>query len=202
MPLGSTPDAGNASSPAASRAPTQQETWPRRRERLALAERERWYVVCALPRQETRAELHLLRQGYRAFLPIMTKTVRHARKLRTVRSPVFPGYLFVALDLQRDRWRSVNGTIGVSSLIMGESAPMPAPRGVVEKLLDCVDESGAARFDLDLQQGEAIRVLVGPFANALGSLDRLDANGRVKVLLEIMGGKVSALLDRAALARA
>jgi transcriptional antiterminator RfaH len=155
-----------------------------------------------LPRQETRAEIHLLRQGYRAFLPIMTKTVRHARKLRTVRAPVFPGYLFVALDLHRDRWRSVNGTMGVSSLIMAESAPLPAPHGVVERLLDCVDESGAARFDRDLQQGEAIRVLVGPFANALGSLDRLDANGRVKVLLEIMGGKVTALLDRAALARA
>jgi hypothetical protein len=30
-------------------------------------------------------------------------------------------------------------------------------------------------------------------------LERLDANGRVRVLLDIMGGKVPALLDRSAL---
>lgn len=178
------------------------EAWDRRRKDLVLAGRERWYVVQSLPRQEARAEMQLLRQGYRTFLPRMTKTVRHARKLRTVRCPVFPGYLFVALDLQKDRWRSVNGTFGVASLIMAESLPAPAPRGVVEKLLDYMDESGLARFDRDLREGQAIRVLTGPFANVLGRLDRLDANGRVRVLLDIMGGEVPALLDRAALAQA
>ena len=45
--------------------------------------------------------------------------MRHARKILNVRAPLFPGYLFVSLDLTRDRWRSINSTYGVLGLIMG-----------------------------------------------------------------------------------
>lgn len=166
----------------------------------ALACGERWYVVRARPRREAGAEAQLKAQGFRVFLPNVVRTVRHARKLRTAKTPAFPGYLFVALDLRRDRWRSVNGTYGVAALIMGEDAPMPVPKGVVEALIGYVDESGACRFDRDLAEGQAIRVIAGPFAQALGELVKLDASGRVRVLLDIMGGKVMTLLERASLA--
>lgn len=164
-----------------------------------LAGAERWYVVRSLPRQEAKAQFHLSRQDFSVFLPLMTKTVRHARQLRTVRSAIFPSYMFVALDLGRDRWRSVNGTSGVASLIMAHEAPEPVPVGVVEQLLDHLDDDGLVRFDRDLREGQSVRVASGPFASAVGCLERLDANGRVRVLLDIMGGKVPALLDRSAL---
>jgi transcription antitermination factor NusG len=48
------------------------------------------------------------------FLPLREKTWRHAHRIEVRRVPFFPGYLFVALDLDHDQWRSVNGTIGVS----------------------------------------------------------------------------------------
>lgn len=112
---------------------------------------------------------------------------------------VFPGYLFVTLDLQRDRWRSINGTYGAAGLIMGAELPLSVPRGVVETLLDYVDESGVCRFDRDLVEGQSVQVIAGPFANAIGRLVRLDGNGRVRVLLDIMGGEVPANLARSAL---
>jgi transcription elongation factor/antiterminator RfaH len=174
---------------------------PRRNrpEGLALEGAERWYVVRSLPRQEAKARFHLLEQGFSAFLPMMTKTVRHARQSRTVRSAVFPSYMFVALDLGRDRWRSVNGTYGVASLIMTHGAPEAVPVGVVEQLIGYLDDDGVVRFDRDLREGQSVRVASGPFANAIGRLERLDANGRVRVLLDLMGGKVPALLERSAL---
>jgi len=175
------------------------EPWLRRRHDLVLNETERWYVVCSLSRQETKAEMHLLAQGFRIFVPRVNTTVRHARKIRAVKAPVFPGYMFVALDLQKHRWRSVNGTFGVARLIMAGNMPEPVPEGVIEQLLDYTDETGVARFDRDLRAGQSIRVTTGPFARVLGCLERLDANGRVRVLLDIMGGKVSALIDRSAL---
>jgi transcriptional antiterminator RfaH len=159
----------------------------------------RWYVVQTHARREAGVMLHLSAQNFRAFLPQMTRTIRHARKLQTVRTPVFPGYLFVALDLQRDRWRSVNGTFGAAGLVMGKEFPLPVPLGVVEALLDCVDDAGLCRFDRDLVEGQTVRVLVGPFANAIGRLDRLDANGRVRVLLDMMGSVLPARLERSAL---
>jgi transcription elongation factor/antiterminator RfaH len=174
-------------------------SWKDRRAAMGLVGEERWYVARSLARQEARAEFHLLMQGFRVFLPWTTRTVRHARKLRTIKSPVFPAYLFVALDPARDRWRSVNGTFGVASLIMAGEAPQPVPHGVVEDLLDYADENALLRLDRDLREGQAVRVIAGPFANAIGCLQRLDGKGRVQVLLDIMGGKVAAVIARSAL---
>jgi transcription antitermination factor NusG len=175
------------------------EPWRRGRDAMVLKETERWYVVHSLPRREVGTEIQLLAQGFRAFLPRMTRTVRHARKLRTINAPVFPRYLFIVLDLRKDRWRSVNGTFGVASLIMTRAMPEPVPQGVVEQLLEYTDETGVVRFDRDLREGQSIRVTTGPFVHVLGRLERLAANGRARVLLDIMGGNVQALLDRSAL---
>jgi len=70
-----------------------------------------WYAVKIRQSSERIAVANLERQGFRSFLPVHLKTVRHARQFRTVRAPLFPGYLFVFLDLARDRWRAVNGTL-------------------------------------------------------------------------------------------
>src|ERR1700740_1962344 len=78
-----------------------------------LANGERWYAVHSLPFAEARAELQLKNQGFRTFQPKRQKTVRHARRLRTVEGPYFPRYLFIVLDLARDQWRRVNGPFGV-----------------------------------------------------------------------------------------
>jgi transcription antitermination factor NusG len=42
----------------------------------------------------------------------------------------------------------------------------------------------------------------GPFANLVGTLDRLDAAGRTRVLLDIMGKAVPVAIHRLALAPA
>lgn len=157
-----------------------------------LNEGERWFAVHTLPHKESGAKGHLENQGYSVFLPRRLKTRRHARRLQTVLAPFFPRYLFVALDLSRDGWRSVNGTFGVSRLVMEGERPMPVPRGVVESLQHASDSRDVLRFDGDgrLSVGDRVQVLAGPFADYFGRLDRLDENGRVRLLLEIMGGQV------------
>jgi len=151
---------------------------------------ERWFLAWTLSYREATAEMHLRRQGFRSFLSRHKKTVRHARKLRTVTAPIFPRYLFVVLDLKRDRWRSVNGTTGIVNLFMAHGRPVPVPDGIAETLIQSTDGSGNLRFDDSLEPGQKIRLVAGPFAQALGILDRLDDAGRVEVLLEIMGGGI------------
>jgi transcription antitermination factor NusG len=107
--------------------------------------------------------------------------------------------MFVALDFERDSWRLINGTRGVASLIMQGETPSPVPEGIVEDLLDLMDEGGMIRFDRNLREGQPVRVVSGPFAKAIGVLERLDANGRVHVLLDIMNGKVSPYLNHSLL---
>jgi len=160
---------------------------------------ERWYVVQTLPRREASAQMQLEAQGFRTFLPRYAKTVRHARKLMTVSAPFFPRYLFVALDLGRNRWRSVNGTFGVARLLMGDEFPIPVQPGVIEGLIASCGADGIVRLADRLVIGQCVRVLTGPFADMIGKLARLDGAGRVQVLLRLLGGEVPVLLARAAL---
>jgi transcription antitermination factor NusG len=161
-----------------------------------LDEGERWYAVHTLPFGELRAQEQLENQGFRTFLPKRHKTVRHARKLRHVDAAFFPRYLFVGLDLDRDRWRSVNGTYGVSSLVMRAGRPHPVPRGIVEALIASADAHGILLFGDQLKVGGTIRLLAGAFAEQLATLESLDDSGRIRVLLDILGRKVSISTDR------
>jgi transcription elongation factor/antiterminator RfaH len=156
-----------------------------------LSDGQRWYAVHTLPLSEARAQGHLENQSFRTFLPRRCKTVRHARKMSTIEAPFFPRYLFVALDLTRHQWRSVNGTFGVSSLVMRGDQPYPVPRGVVEALIGSTDGRGILQLGQQLKVGAPVRLMAGPFADQLAILDRLDDCGRVHVLLELMGRQVS-----------
>src|SRR5271155_2804100 len=156
-----------------------------------LSDCERWYAVHTLPFAEARAEGQLHRQGFRTFQPKRHKTVRHARRQSTVEAPFFPRYLFIVLDLARDQWRSVNGTFGVSRLVMWGDRPHPVPRGVVEALIAVADARGILQLARKLQIGGPVRLMAGPFAEQLAILDDLDDSGRVRVLLDILGRQVA-----------
>lgn len=166
---------------------------------LALEGHERWFLVHSLPKSERRAELHLGAQGFRTHLPTIRKTIRHARQLRTVRAPLFPRYIFLVLDLGRDRWLSVRSTVGVSSLFTCENRPVPVPEGVVEALIERTDEANLTLFNSGLTTGQSVRILSGPFADFVGTLERLDDAGRVRVLLDMMGTAVPVALRRSAI---
>jgi transcriptional antiterminator RfaH len=159
----------------------------------------RWYVAQAQPHKDQGVAHQLAAQGFEHFLPQILKTIRHARKMRTVRAPLFPGYLFVRLDLTRDRWRSVNGTFGVVRMIMNGELPAPVLAGVVEALQANSDARGLLKGGIDLTVGGKVRIVLGPLAGRLGILDRLDENGRVRVLLDVMNCKVPVRLPRTSL---
>jgi transcription elongation factor/antiterminator RfaH len=155
---------------------------------------ERWYVAQSQPRAEASAIGHLERQGYNVFCPRYRKTVRHARKARHVLAPLFPNYLFLQLDTSRDPWRAVNGTRGVVRLISQGETPAPLPHGVVEGLLARTGADGVMEWMPSFKIGQAVRIAEGPFMDLVGKLEHLDAAGRVRVLLELLGRHVSVAL--------
>ena len=160
-----------------------------------------WYLVHTRPNSERKAARNLEAQGFTTFLPQIDKTIRHARRLMTERRPLFARYLFVRLDVSRDRWLSVNSTFGVSRLFMQANRPVAVPVGIVENLL-AHSEAGVMRLDCSLVEGQRVRILSGPLADFTATVVRLDARRRVEVLLEIMGAAVPVSVDRRALAPA
>ena len=155
-----------------------------------LREGERWYAVYTQPFWESTAQLRLRAQDFRTFLPLHSKMVQHARKRQTVLAALFPRYLFVVLDLKRDRWRTVNSTRRVISLIMQQGLPAPVRSGVVETLLASSTSEGEVLFCPEMSPGSRVRLVAGPFAGQLGILRDLSRPDRVRVLIEMMGAHI------------
>lgn len=155
-----------------------------------------WYVVQTHPNAEAKAASHLERQGFSVYLPRYLKRRRHARKVQTVQAALFPRYLFVSIDLQSQRWRSIQSTIGVSRLVTNGDAPAAVPTPVISGLKDREDERGfiAMAQEPAFAPGDKIRILGGAFAEALGLFEGASDRDRVAILLDLLGRKVRIML--------
>lgn len=151
----------------------------------------KWCVVHTQSRSERRAEHNLRLQNYTVFAPFISRKVRHARQSKCVQSPLFPRYIFVKLDLGRDRWLNINGTAGVCELITVRDRPLPLPGGLVEALMTAHAHGSPKDRDEDFHVDKTVQLRGGPFAELIGRIAHVDDKGRVQVLLEIMGRAVS-----------
>lgn len=150
---------------------------------------KRWYVAYTHAGAETVAEGHLTRQGFGAYVPRYLKERRHARRRDVIKAPLFPRYLFVELDVDRERWRSVNSTYGISYLVSMGRHPSPVPEGIVEEIRarenddNVIELSAKAPFE----PGETVQITGGALVDQVGRFLGMDDRNRVSVLLEMLG---------------
>jgi transcriptional antiterminator RfaH len=158
----------------------------------------RWYAVQCQPRREKLAITHLARQGFASRCPARLRLRKAGRRTTQVEAPLFPGYVFVSLDLENERWRSINGTTGVVRLVSFGSGgrPAPLPAGLVERLSEMsgLEDDGEA-----LQPGDRVRVIGGPLDDLCGLLETAGDNERVTILLTLLGQQTRVSLNRGAL---
>jgi transcriptional antiterminator RfaH len=158
-----------------------------------------WYVVHTQPHGEDKASVHLGRQGFLTYLPRYLRQRRHARRTEVVARPLFPRYMFVGLDISRDRWRSINSTLGVSHLILAGEEPLQVPEGVVERIRDRegIDWFVVLGLPAGLKPGSKVRLIDGAFTDVRGVLERIADGRRVAVLLQLLGREVRVLVPAA-----
>jgi transcriptional antiterminator RfaH len=148
---------------------------------------KRWYVAHTHVNAEDRAETHLTRQGFDVYVPRYRRRRSHARRVTWAPAALFPRYIFVAMDLDAERWRAVLSTVGVGHLVMQGDTPAAVPEGVVEALRAHETDDGVIDFSTALTPGETVRITEGPFADRIGLLAALDGPDRVIVLLDVLG---------------
>lgn len=148
-----------------------------------------WFAVQTQPHAEQRAAMHLGRQGYGVFFPRYKKERRHARRKDVIEAPLFPGYIFVALDLAASRWRSVLSTFGVSRLVTAGNHPVPVPPQVMDNLQSRADANGLFSLSDEpvYHPGEALAITEGPFKDCVGLFAERDDQRRVILLLNLLG---------------
>jgi transcriptional antiterminator RfaH len=157
----------------------------------------RWYVVQSQPNAELKAVAHLNRQGFVTYLPRYLKRRHHARRVDIVAAPLFPRYLFVAIDMTAMRWRSIYSTVGVSRMVCNGDLPTPIPNQIVTTLKAREDASGLVRLEHQpsFRAGDKIRVLDGVFADCFALYEGMKDSDRVAILLDLLGRKVRVMVN-------
>jgi transcriptional antiterminator RfaH len=166
-----------------------------------------WYVVYTNIKCEQRARMGLCAKGFAVYLPTFQREIRHARRVKLVERPLFPRYLFVGFDINRDPWTEVRRTDGVERLLSHEEIPVRVPHGVVEELraaAQLVARVEKAAAPTPPIPGDCVKIGDGAFRDfVVQVVSAPDERDRVEILMNVLGGErkikmaLSALRPRA-----
>jgi transcriptional antiterminator RfaH len=161
-----------------------------------MDETKQWYVIYTKPRKEQEANHQLLCQGYETCLPLLRHDVRRREHWHEVVDPLFPRYLFIRLQLAQDNIAPIRSTRGVVGLVRFGNSPRPLPSGFVERLGEQARDGVHAHQPVNLAHGDLVQILSGPFAGALARFDLETCEGRVSLLLDLLGRSHCVRMDR------
>ena len=162
-----------------------------------------WYVVNTYSGHENKVkeklEMRTNSMGmenyiFRVIVPETKEEVEKDGKVKERVKKLFPGYILVEMIMTDEAWFIVRNTPGVTGFIgsSGKGAkPTPLQPYEVDKILGSM---GMTRLEAgtDLQPGNKVKVIAGPFNGMEGKIDSLDlANNKVMVLLDLFGQETS-----------
>jgi len=153
-----------------------------------------WFAVRTRPRKETLARDQLQNQGFEVYLPMVNTRITHARKVSWQPRPFFPGYLFVHLGPDEQRWTTIRSTIGVLAPVSFGNYYPPVPAAAIEALRARHDEHGYIQAgrqpESPFRAGEKVRMHDGSLKGFEGVFVEMRGPDRVLVLLDWMQKKI------------
>src|SRR3972149_3267017 len=144
----------------------------------------KWYAINTNPRSEDMVQ-SILGTNFEVFLPKMQ--VNKRRKKRRTIEPLFPGYLFVKLDLNASLWSKIKFTHGVRKILSFGKEPISVPNEVIEIIRSKSAKLVASKHKAPFKQGATVRFTNGPFRGLEGVFTGETAGkDRVKILLQTL----------------
>ena len=145
-----------------------------------------FWAAAQLQPQRDQLALHCLKLfGFETYAPRL-RDQRTIRGCKVIKTPLlFPGYVFVLIQLQ---WSRARWSPGVVRLVMDGITPAVVPDAVVTSLKarevnGLIELPPPPRF----QRGDRVRVLHGPLAGQVGLFAGIKPRERVAVLLTLLG---------------
>lgn len=164
----------------------------------------KWYVVHTYSGHENKASaalkqriaaMNLSDKIFEILVPTRNIiSVRHGKKEET-KEKIFPGYMLVRMNLDDESWLAVRTTQGVTAFVGMGNKPTPISDSEVSAIMKFM-KLEAPKFKTKFTTGEAVKIIDGPFADFLGTVESIDeAKGKVKVLVSIFGRETPVELD-------
>jgi len=103
--------------------------------------------------------------------------------------------MLVKMILTDSSWLTVRTTPGITSFVGINNKPTPLPQKEVEAIQKFMTME-APKYKASFSVGEAVKIIEGPFADFLGTVDHIDdEKGKVQVLVSIFGRETPVELD-------
>ena len=150
-----------------------------------------WYIINTQPFAEFKVVGYLCSKDIKTFMPKLSVTRKHARKVEKVFRPLFPGYIFVNANI-KNSIRLINNAIGVKSLLSAGNTPSIVPQNVIKQIYSITDNDGVV-MKLDLSnyaEGQEVKINQGIFKGSIGNFCSMASKDRVSILLAFLGKQV------------
>ncbi len=167
-------------------------------------QKARWYVVHTYSGHENKVAetlkqraqtLNLTDKILSVLIPTQEKIQIKRGQRKTVNEKIFPGYMLVQMELTDDSWLAVRTTQGVTGFVGIGTKPTPLPRHEVDAIKKYMTQA-APQFKAEFVEGEAVRIVDGPFNDFLGTVNNInEEKGKVEVLVSIFGRETPVELD-------
>ena len=121
--------------------------------------------------------------------------VKDGRK-RTVRRKIYPGYVFVEMEVNDRSWYVVRNTPGVTGFVGSATKPVPLEPQEVRRILKSQGIEKEVRPQISVEIGEQVRIISGPFDNFYATITEINnEKGTLKVLIDMFGRETSVEVD-------
>jgi transcriptional antiterminator RfaH len=146
-----------------------------------------WFILQFKSNSHHQAEKNLNRQGFKTFLPLHDISSRKLSRFISTSKPLFPGYMFIRFDKAESEWNKINNTYGVSRLITFNTVLKSIPTKFIDCLMSRYDSSGKLLPVEKFKKGDQVKILTGPFANFIATIEKYEADQRIWILMDLMG---------------
>ena len=157
--------------------------------------KSRWYLVYTKPREENTGVKNLRNQGYEVFFPQIIFEESGTREENSKIEPMFPRYLFIKLNTEKDNWIPIRSTVGISHMVSFGNIFAKVPDQIVSFLRTKTDKNGIFRQKVSrsaFQKGDKIVIKKGILAGREAIFLSKKSKERVRVLLRLVNQLVSA----------
>ncbi|MCS6861322.1 MAG: transcription termination/antitermination protein NusG [Abditibacteriales bacterium] len=173
--------------------------------------KRQWYLVHTYPGQEDKIKTNIERrvksQGLeerisRVLVPTEEEVKIRGGKRQIVKRKVFPGYVLIEMEMDKDTWHFIRQTVGVTGFVGASSMegdkfvpPPPMRQADVEAVLKSTDPM-TSRPKPVWHRGEIVRVISGPFADSTGKVEDVNVKSeKLTVMISVFGREVPVELD-------
>ena len=164
----------------------------------------KWYIVHTYSGHENKVSKALRQRSetmgfedkiFDIIVPTREVTKVSQGKKSLVQEKIFPGYIIVKMILTDESWLLVRTTPGVTAFIGAGNKPTPISEKEVEAIQKFM-KLDEPLYKAAFTTGEAVKIVDGPFAEFLGTIESIDeARGKLKVLVSIFGRETPVELD-------